>query len=55
MTPETSLRDQARTLRGLALDFSDPEICGQLMDLAQRCEALADRIAKESTQRLTPV
>ena len=53
MAPATSLRDQARALRDLALGFSDAEICGQLMDLAQKCEALADNIAKKSMQRLT--
>jgi hypothetical protein len=52
MAPVTRLRDQARALRDLALDFSDPEFCGQLMDLAQKCEALADSIAKKSMQRL---
>ena len=52
MVRVTMLRDRAKTLRSLALNFSNPQICGELMDLANKCEALADKV-QAATESVT--
>ena len=40
------LLDQCTILRNLSLSFSDPEICRDLMELADKCEALAKKLSE---------
>ena len=46
-----TLRDQAELLRRLAANFDMPTIKADLMRLAERCDALADGLARELAQR----
>jgi hypothetical protein len=43
--PASNLRREAAELRALAADQADPELREELLELARRCEQLANHIA----------
>jgi hypothetical protein len=46
------LREQAGVLRTLAASFDMPQIKQDLLNLAERCEHMAEQIAREISSRL---
>ena len=51
MPRATVLREQAALMRRLAESFEAPQVRQELLDLAEKCEALAVRVARELAAR----
>jgi len=54
MTRAETFREQASVLRTLAKSFELPALRGDLIALAERCEALAEEAERRATQQTAP-